>query len=118
MLKSTSEIVLYNELLDWIVKYHIVTYKMYNFWKPFGERSDNFIIINIKINKFERCWIGSEKFGLIMLSRHIKSSFILAKFIMKDDNVECYPGQVQYYFTHKINLPNKDFTDHFLAYVC
>jgi len=90
---------------------------MYNFRKPFGEGPDDSIIINVKINKFRRCRIGSEKFGLTMSSRHIKSSFILAKFITKDDNVECYPGQVQYYFTHKINLPNKGLTDHFLAYV-
>src|ERR1700722_17875794 len=117
MLKPTSEIVSSNELLDRIVEYYIATYEMYNFQKPFGEGPDDSIIINVKINKFRRYQIGSKKFGSTMSSRHIKSSFILAKFIIKDDNVECYPGQVQYYFTHKINLPDKGLTDYFLAYV-
>ena len=71
-----------------------MTYEIYNFQKPFKEESDDSIIINVKINKFKRCQISSEKFGSTMSSCHIKSSFILAKFITKDDNVKCYPGQV------------------------
>ncbi|PKK59089.1 hypothetical protein RhiirC2_795336 [Rhizophagus irregularis] len=51
-----------------------------------------------------------------MSSRHVKSSFVIAKFIMIDDDVNIYPSQVQYYFTHTVDLPNGP-TEHFLAYV-
>src|SRR5271170_7317621 len=117
MLKPSSEIVSSGELLDRIVEYYIVTYVIYNFWKPFGEGPEDSIIINVKICKFGRCRIGSEKFGSMMSSRHVKSSFILAKFIMNNGDVECYPGQVQYYFTNKLHLPDKGPIEHFLAYV-
>ena len=40
----------------------------------------------------------------------------MAKFITKDGTVDCYPGQVQYYFTHTVDLPNGP-SEHFLAYV-
>ena len=35
-------------MLDRMVKYYNVTYKMHNFWKPFGEGTDDSIIIRIK----------------------------------------------------------------------
>src|SRR5215213_1293022 len=57
------------------------------------------ITIHVTIDKFGRCRIGSEVFGSVMSKRNSKSSFVLAKFIINDDQVECYPGQVQYYFT-------------------
>ena len=28
----------------------------------------------------------------------------MAKFITKDDGIDCYPDQVQYFFKHTINL--------------
>ena len=46
----------------------------------------------------------------------MKSSYILAKFITNDDVIECYPGQVQNYFTYTVNLPYRP-TEHFLAYI-
>jgi hypothetical protein len=55
-----------------------------------------------------------------MSLRHVKSSYILAKFITNDGSVDCYPGQVQYYFTHTVNLSNGKSdvpAKHFLAYV-
>ena len=58
------------------------------------------------MNQFGRCWIGSKIFGSSILIRHAKSSYILAKFNTKDGTVNCYPGQVQYYFTHTVDLPN------------
>ena len=68
------------------------------------------------MNRFERCRIGSEVFGSTLSLRHIKSSYILAKFITNDGTVNCYPRQVQYYFVHVVDLPDGPY-EHFLAYV-
>jgi hypothetical protein len=51
-----------------------------------------------------------------MSSRHVKSSFILAKFTTADGQVDRYPGQVQYYFKHVVDLPDGK-AEHNLAYV-
>lgn len=116
MLKPFSEnILLSSEMLDRMVEYYNAAYE-YNFRKPFGEGPEDSIIINVKMNKFGRCRIGSEVFGSSMSSRHVKSSFILAKFVTTDNEVDCYPGQIQYFFKHTINLPNRS-AEHFLAYV-
>ncbi len=68
------------------------------------------------MNQFGRYQISSEVFRSSMSLWHMKSSYILAKFITSDGNVNCYSGQVQYYFSHTIDLPN-GLTEHFLAYV-
>ncbi|GBC51791.2 hypothetical protein GLOIN_2v1775288 [Rhizophagus irregularis DAOM 181602=DAOM 197198] len=65
------------------------------------------------MDKFGRCRIGSEVFSSALSFRHIKSSYVLAKFITTDGKVNCYPGQVQYYFKHEIDLPNGP-TEHYL----
>jgi hypothetical protein len=104
-----------DKMMDLIVDYYMATYSNFEFRKPFGAGSRDAIIIRVKMNQFGRCRIGSEVFGSTMSLRHVKSSYILAKFITEDENVEIYPGQVQYYFTHTVDLPNA--TEHFLAYV-
>ena len=71
MLNPQSEIVLSKKMLDLMVEYYLA--------------------------KFGRCRIGSEVFGSTMSSRHVKSSFILVNFITRDDKVDCYAGQVQYF---------------------
>ena len=64
MLNSKSDnILLSSNMLDLIVEYYMTTYKMFEFWKPFGTESENAIVIGIKVNKFGRCQIGSEIFG-------------------------------------------------------
>ena len=52
-----------------------------------------------------------------MSSHHVKSSFIMTKFITEDNGVDCYPGQVQYFFKHTINLLDDGPKEHFLAYI-
>jgi len=119
MLKPYAEnVLLLSEMLDLIVEYYMVTYETLEFRKPFGEELKDAIIIQIKMNKFERCQIGSKVFGSSMSSRHIKSSFVLAKFITDNNgNVNCYPKQVQYFFTHTINLLS-GLSEHNLAFIC
>jgi hypothetical protein len=60
------------------------------------------IVILPQVDQFGRVRIGSEVFGSIYATRYLKNSYILAKFIQNDGNVETYPGQVQYYFEHKV----------------
>jgi hypothetical protein len=113
---SSKDIIMTAEMLDRMVEYYTATYEMYNFRKPFGEGADDSIIIRVSMNKFGRCRIGSEIFGSAMSSRHITSSYILAKFITNTDEVDCFPGQIQYFLKHTIDLPEKAF-EHNLAYV-
>ncbi|PKK55704.1 hypothetical protein RhiirC2_801713 [Rhizophagus irregularis] len=98
------------------VDYYNVTYPANNFQKPFREGPEDSIIIRIRMNQFRRCRIGSKIFSSKMSSRHVKSSFVTAKFITIDDDVDVYPDQVQYYFTHTVDLLNGP-AKHFLVYV-
>ena len=103
-------------MLDLMVEYYMVTYELFEFQKPFEKGSDDDIVIRVKMNQFRRCRIGSNILGSLILIWHAKSSYILAKFITNDGTVDYYPGQVQFYFTHTIDLPN-GLTEHFLAFV-
>ena len=114
---SSENILMLDEMINVIVEYYKATYIRYNFWRPFREGPNDSIIICVKMSQFGRCRIGSEIFGSKMSSRHVKSSFVLAKFITEDDNVDCYPGQIQYFFKHTVNLPNNEPAEHFLAYI-
>ena len=51
-----------------------------------------------------------------MSSRYVNSSHVLAKFVMNDNSVNCYPEQVQYYFTHIVDLPEGSYK-HYLAFI-
>jgi hypothetical protein len=79
-------------------------------------RSDHKIVVRPKINQFGRIRIGAEIFGSANSPRYSKNSFILAKFVQENESVEIFPGQVQYYFEHEINLPGSKLT-HNLAFV-
>ncbi|RGB21690.1 hypothetical protein C1646_777489, partial [Rhizophagus diaphanus] len=113
---SSEKVIMSSEMLDIMVDYYNATYPANNFQKPFEEGPEDSIIIHVKMNQFERCRIGSEIFSSKMSSRHVKSSFITAKFITIDDDVDVYPSQVQYYFTHTVDLLNGP-AEHFLAYI-
>ena len=114
---SSENVLMSDEMLNVMVEYYKATYINYNFRRPFGEGPDDSIIIRVKMSQFGRCRIGSETFGSKMSSRHVKSSFVLAKFITEDDDIDCYPGQIQYFFKHTVDLPNNGLTEHFLAYI-
>lgn len=114
--KSDNEI-LSGEMLNRMVEYYNAAYDSYNFRRPFGDGEEDSIVIRVKINKFGRCRIGSETIGSTMSSRHTKSSFILAKFETQDGQVDCYPGQVQYFFNHSVDFSDDVRSDHYLAYV-
>ncbi|GET57088.1 hypothetical protein GLOIN_2v1786147 [Rhizophagus irregularis DAOM 181602=DAOM 197198] len=111
-----NDIVMSSDMLDLIVEYYMVSYETMEFRKPFGEGAEDSIIVQVKMNQFGRCRIGSEIFGSSISSRHVKSSFILAKFITESGDINCYPGQVQYFFTHAVNLPD-GLSEHNLAFI-
>src|ERR1043166_7762068 len=102
---------------DFLIKYYEDTYVNSIFRKPFTEDLSNSVIVINKINRYGRCQVGAEIFGCAASPRHIKSSFILAKFISRDgQSVDTYPGQVQYFFEHSIYLHSRKLM-HKLAYV-
>ena len=103
-------------LINLIVKYYTATHERYNFRKPADEIDQDAIIIRVKMNKFRRCQIGSEVFSSVMSIRHIKSSYILAKFITDNGEVDRYVSQVQYFFNHTVDLPNGP-AEYYLAFV-
>ncbi|GET51673.1 hypothetical protein GLOIN_2v1775288 [Rhizophagus irregularis DAOM 181602=DAOM 197198] len=111
-----NDIVMSSDMLDLIVEYYMASYETMEFRKPFGEGAEDSIIVQIKMNQFGRCRIGSEIFGSSISSRHVKSSFILAKFMTESGDIDCYPGQVQYFFTHAVNLPD-GLSKHNLAFI-
>lgn len=117
MQDPTSENVLLSKSkLDLMVAFYEATYVTHNFRAPADEIIQNSITIRVLMDKFGRCRIGSETFGSVMSKRNMKSSYVLAKFLTDDEQVDCYPGQVQYYFRHIVDLPGGP-TEHNLAYV-
>ncbi|GET62227.1 hypothetical protein GLOIN_2v1775288 [Rhizophagus irregularis DAOM 181602=DAOM 197198] len=116
-LKPVSHnILLSSEMLNLMVEYYNTTYKSFEFWRLLVEGLDNDIIIRVKINQIGRYRIGSEVFGLLFSLKHVKSLYILAKFITDDEDVDTYSGQIQYYFTHVVDFPDGPIK-HFLVYV-
>lgn len=79
-------------------------------------RSDRRIVVRPQINQFGRIRIGAEIFGSAITPRFSKNSFIIAKFVQKNNSIDFFPGQVQYFFEHEINLPGRK-QIHRLAYV-
>src|SRR5947207_12037332 len=116
MLNPQSEIVLSKKILDLIVEYYLASYENFDFQASFDDGPEDSIVISrVTINKFGRCKISSEVFGSTMSSRHVKR-FILVNFITRDDNVDCYAGQVQYFFKHIVDFEDGP-VEHNLAYV-
>src|SRR3989337_3225358 len=81
---SFDNIIISNEMLDLMVEYYNATYRTFDFRKPFDKDSEDGIMIQVKMNQFERCQIGSKIFESLMSLRHVKNSYILAKFITND----------------------------------
>jgi hypothetical protein len=74
------------------------------------------IVVLPNVDQFGRIRIATEIFGSSIAPRYQRSSYILAKFIQDDETIDIYPGQVQYYFEHTIQLPTGTKT-HRLAFV-
>ena len=112
-LQQQSENRLDESIYDLLIEYYKDTYINSIFRKPFTDDLPDSIIVINKVNQYGRCQIGAEIFGSAASPRHIKSSFIVAKFINRDGSVDTYPGQVQHFFEHTISQNST----HKLAYV-
>src|SRR6185437_7274075 len=73
-----------DQIHNLLVKYYMGTYVNSTFRKPFTEEVSNLIIVINKVNKYGRCQIGVKTYRSVTSPRHIKSLFILAKFINRD----------------------------------
>ncbi|PKY61851.1 hypothetical protein RhiirA4_487412 [Rhizophagus irregularis] len=113
---ASDNVVMSNSMLDLLIEYYLVTYETLEYQKPFGEGHKNSRIIPIKIKQFGRCRIGSETFESNMSACHVKNLYVLAKFIIQNGNVDCYSGQIQFFFSHKIDLPDGEL-EHNLAFI-
>jgi hypothetical protein len=115
-----ENVILPNNLLDLLVDYYNHAYVEYNFSLPRLDSSlsnENYVAITGKVTQCGRLRIGAEYFGSILSKRHIRSSYILACFInQRNNNMDTYPGQVQFYLEHTIHLPNGPLK-HRLAFV-
>src|SRR5437879_142146 len=80
------------------------------------EESEDYIVVLPNITQHGRIRIGSEIFGANIAPRYRKNSYILAKFIQDNETIDTFPGEVQFYFTHTIDLPTGSKT-HQLAFV-
>ncbi|PKK61537.1 hypothetical protein RhiirC2_856195 [Rhizophagus irregularis] len=99
MLKPSSKAIMAESMLELMVAFYNASYiEMYKFRKLADEIIQDSITIRVKINQFGRCRIGSEVFGSAM-------------------EVDSYPGQIQYFFKHTVDLPNGQM-EHNLAYIC
>ena len=79
--------------------------------------NENYVAVTGKVTQYGRLRIGAEYFGSILSKRHIRSSYILAHFInQRDNDIDTYPGQVQFYFEHTVHLPNAS-VNHYLAFI-
>jgi hypothetical protein len=114
---QSENIRLEEEIHDLLIKYYEDTYVDSIFRKLFTEDLPGSTIVINKANQYGRCQIGAEIFGSAASPRHIKNSFVLAKFISRDGkSVDTYPGQIQYFFEHSVNLLSQNLI-HRLAYI-
>ncbi|GBB84967.1 hypothetical protein RclHR1_11550009 [Rhizophagus clarus] len=113
----SKDIRLEEQIYDLLIEYYKDTYVDSIFRKPFTENLPNSTIVINKANRYGRCQISAEIFGSAAATRHIKSSFVLAKFINRDGNsVDNYPGQIQFFFEYSVHLSSHNLT-HKLAYI-
>ncbi|GBC23995.2 hypothetical protein GLOIN_2v1786147 [Rhizophagus irregularis DAOM 181602=DAOM 197198] len=114
---QSKDIHLEEQIYDLLIEYYEDTYVDSIFRKPFTENLPNSTIIINRANRYGKCQICAETFGSAAATRHIKSSFVLAKFINRDGNsVDTYPGQIQFFFEHSVHLSSRNLT-HKLAYI-
>jgi hypothetical protein len=113
---ENPNIVVSAEILDLLVEYYEASYETMNFRRPFAKNIDNSIVIQNRADQYGRCRIGSEIFDSAISSRNTKGSFVLARFVNHDGSIDLYPGQVQFFFTHSVNISNK-LVQHKLAFI-
>jgi hypothetical protein len=123
MLTPRKDVSLSDDIYNLLVEYYNDAYE----WKfatiadtsdelISGSDLDNLITVLPNVTQHGRIRIGSEIFGATIAPRYSKNSYILAKFVQNTETVDTFPGEVQFFFTHSIELPIGTRT-HQLAFV-
>lgn len=117
MLTPKKNILLSKNLQDSLVKYYQGAYEDLSivFRRPFDYGTYG-VPISSQAIQYGRLRISGEVFGSVFSGRSAKNSYILARFADNNDNIDTYPGQVQFYFEHKMKFSGGEKT-HYLAYV-
>ncbi|RHZ51361.1 hypothetical protein Glove_480g6 [Diversispora epigaea] len=68
------------------------------------------IVIQSKIKQYGRFRLNSDIYELTIFVRHIKSSFVLVKFIQDNREIDTYSGQIQFFFEYTTLI--SDLTNH------
>jgi hypothetical protein len=105
------------EVLALLVEYYCNAYE-YTFvtLSNIHTSSEDSIVVLPKVNQFSRLRVGAEVFGSTHSPRYIKSANVLSHFVVDDNTTDIYPGQVQFFFEHTIQLPEGPAT-HSLAFI-
>ena len=90
----------YNDTYDW----NLVSIAELASGDLSSSNSHQPIVVLPNVDQFGRIRIAAETFGSKIAPRYQRSSYILAKFIQDNESI-VYPGQVQFYFEHTIDLP-------------
>ena len=117
MLTPKKEYSLPDSIYELLAKYYNDTYDLQfvTIAEYSNDQSSDSIIVRPEVDQFARVRIGTEIFGSTFKTRYRRNSNILAKFIQSDNSIDTYPGQVQFYFEHTIDLPDGA-TTHRLAF--
>ncbi|CAG8715405.1 5798_t:CDS:2, partial [Ambispora leptoticha] len=98
------DIILSNNIYQNLKEYYSILYDI----SPLNNQDVTQIV-----TQFEKLKIGAEIYESKIASRYENRSYIRAKFLAySDNNVDIYPGQIQFFFQHKFNE-----NTHHLAYV-
>lgn len=103
-------------ILDYLVEFYNSLYNDYFIAISSLTGSTNDIVVTSNIKQYGRLRIGSDIYGSVQAARHVKSSYILARFVQEDGTIDTYPGQIQFFFEHTVYLNSKEST-HSLALV-
>lgn len=109
MQPSYFKVVMPSELRKFLCKWYMILYEK--------EEKEILGFMDLHMNQHARLQIGSEIFGSMLSGCQEKNATIFAKWeAARDNSTDIYPGEVQYYLKHTLELPEGSRT-HLLAYV-
>jgi hypothetical protein len=101
---------------EFLLRYYTMAYENERFVDNLDVSPPGSIEILPTITQYARLRISGEFFGSMLSAKHSASAYILAKWEANDE-VDAYPGQVQYFFTHTFYGSDGEQSTHYLAFV-
>jgi hypothetical protein len=93
------------EVLDLLVEYYSNAYaSTFVTLSNIHISSSESIVVLPKVNQFGRLRIRAKILGSTYSPRYIKSANVLAQFVVDNDLIDTYAGQVQFFFEHTVQL--------------